>query len=189
MVESSEDRSGSPAEDSAARAPHFVHGPRGTRARMVDVGAKEATPRVALARAQVVLPAGLWERAASGGNPKGPVEEVARIAGVLAAKRTDTLIPLCHGLPLEHVDVWFHLAPGRGIDVYCEARCRAVTGVEMEALVGASIAALTVYDMLKGLDHGIRIEAVELLEKRGGRSGTWRAAGWDEIPDARANLG
>lgn len=166
------------------RLGHFVTGPDGVRARMVDVGAKPETERFALARATVELPPGLWSRAARGGNPKGPVEEVARVAGILAAKRTDELVPLCHGLPLHHVDVRFEVEDDTRVRVWCEARCRASTGVEMEALVGASVAALTVYDMLKGLDHGIRITAVELLEKRGGRSGTWCAPG--HVPsDAR----
>lgn len=157
---------------------HLVVEADGTRARMVDVGQKSAGERSALARARVHLPPRAFEALVSGQNPKGPVEEVARVAGVLAAKSTDRLIPLCHSIPLSFVDVTFVRGPGPRIDVLCEARCHGVTGVEMEALVGASVAALTVYDMLKGLDHGIRVEAVELLEKRGGRSGTWRAAGY-----------
>ncbi|MBI1379670.1 MAG: cyclic pyranopterin monophosphate synthase MoaC [Planctomycetaceae bacterium] len=163
----------------ASQLGHLVVDPEGARARMVDVGQKSASERSALARARVHLPARAFEALASGNNPKGPVEEVARVAGVLAAKSTDRLIPLCHSIPLTFVDVTFVRGPGPRIDVLCEARCHGVTGVEMEALVGASVAALTVYDMLKGLDHGIRVEAVELLEKRGGRSGTWRAAGYD----------
>ena len=165
-----------PTEGSATQLGHLVVEPGGARARMVDVGHKTAGERSALARARVHLPPLVWEALESGNNPKGPVEEVARVAGVLAAKSTDRMIPLCHAVALTHVDVTFVRGPGPRIDVLCEARCQGVTGVEMEALVGASVAALTVYDMLKGLDHGIRIEAVELLEKRGGRSGTWRAA-------------
>lgn len=171
--------SGAAPAGMASQLGHLVVDADGARARMVDVGQKSAGERSALARARVHLPPRAFEALASGRNPKGPVEEVARVAGVLAAKSTDRLIPLCHSIPLTFVDVTFVRGPGPRIDVLCEARCHGVTGVEMEALVGASVAALTVYDMLKGLDHGIRVEAVELLEKRGGRSGTWRAAGYD----------
>jgi cyclic pyranopterin phosphate synthase len=101
------------------------------------------------------------------------VTEVAREDGILAAKRTSELIPMCHSLGLDHVEILF--APGKDhLEVSCRASNRGRTGVEMEAMVGASVAALTVYDMVKALDHGIAIEKVELLEKRGGKSGTWR---------------
>lgn len=143
---------------------------------MIDVGEKVVTERRALARARVRFPPGVLARVLAGSGPKGPLEEVARVAGILAAKRTGDLIPMCHPLGLDHVEVTFD-TPGEDLlEVRCAASCRARTGVEMEAMVGASVAALTVYDMAKGVDKGIRIEAVELLEKSGGKSGTWRAA-------------
>lgn len=141
---------------------------------MVDVGQKPVTARTALARATVVFPPGLLAQVLATGGPKGPVVEVARLAGVQAAKRTGDLVPLCHPLGLDHVDV--EIAP-RGIDrleVRCRASCSGRTGVEMEALVGASLAALTLYDMTKALDPSIAIERVELLEKTGGKRGRWR---------------
>ena len=147
-----------------------------TRARMVDVGKKDPTDRSALARARVVFPPGVRDRVLAGAGPKGAVEEVARVAGVLAAKRTAELIPLCHPLGLDLVDVVFEPVGEDALEVRCRASNRGRTGVEMEALTGASVAALTVYDMAKGVDKGIRIEAVELLEKTGGKSGTWRRA-------------
>jgi cyclic pyranopterin phosphate synthase len=140
---------------------------------MVDVGAKEVTAREAVARARIRFPAGVLGAVLAGEGPKGPVTEMARAAGVLAAKRTGEWIPLCHTLPLDGVDLAFEQVGEDLLEVRCRAACRGRTGVEMEALVGASAAALTVYDMTKAMDHGIVIEAVELLEKRGGRSGTW----------------
>jgi cyclic pyranopterin phosphate synthase len=144
---------------------------------MVDVGAKPVTARSALARARVRFPAGLLPQVMRTGGPKGPVTEVARAAGVLAAKRTGDLIPMCHPLGLDHVEIRFEAERGASataLDVLCRASVRGRTGVEMEALVGAAIAALTIYDMTKALDPAIAIEAVALLEKRGGRSGAWR---------------
>jgi len=146
------------------------------RARMVDVSDKEVTVRTAVARALVRFPAGIRERVEAGQGPKGPVQEVARVAGVLAAKRTAELIPLCHPLGLDHVDVTFE-GGGDVLEIRCSVRVAGRTGVEMEALTGASVAALTVYDMAKALSKGILIERVELLEKTGGRSGAWRASG------------
>jgi len=152
--------------------------PSGRRgARMVDVGDKPVTRRTALARAFVVFPPGLLPRLLAGEGAKGPLVEVARLAGVLGAKRTGELIPLCHPLGLDHVDVTVAPAGEDTLEVRCEARTEGRTGVEMEAMTGASIAALTLYDMTKAASKGIRIERVELLEKTGGRSGTWRAAG------------
>jgi cyclic pyranopterin monophosphate synthase len=141
---------------------------------MVDVGDKPVTERSALARARLRFPAGVLERVLAGAGPKGPVTEVARAAGILAAKRTGELIPLCHPLGLDHVAIEFERAGEALLEIRCRAACRGRTGVEMEALVGASLAALTVYDMTKALDPAIRIEDVELVEKHGGRSGTWR---------------
>jgi len=143
---------------------------------MVDVGKKAAEPRSAWARALVRFPAGLRDVAWSGRGPKGPIGEVARCAGMLAAKRTAELVPLCHPLALDHLEITIEPRGTDLLEVHCRARTEARTGVEMEALVGASLAALTVYDMTKALDKGIRIEAVELVEKTGGRSGGWRRA-------------
>ncbi len=142
---------------------------------MVDVGAKPITRREAEARALVVFPRGVLAKILAGGGPKGPVTEVARTAAVLAAKRTDEIVPLCHSIPLDAVTVVFRRAGADRLEIRVRAACTGRTGVEMEALLGASVAALTVYDMSKALDHGIRIERLELIEKSGGRSGTWRA--------------
>ena len=142
---------------------------------MVDVGKKPVTARSALARAWVRFPPGLRARILAGAGPKGPIEEVARCAGILAAKRTAELIPMCHPLGLDQVEILFEPLGEDLLEIRCRANCAGKTGVEMEALTGAALAALTVYDMTKGLDHGIRIERIELVEKSGGKSGTWRA--------------
>jgi cyclic pyranopterin phosphate synthase len=141
---------------------------------MVDVGAKPATAREAIAVARVRFPSALAARVLAGRGPKGAVTEIARAAGVLAAKRTADLIPMCHPLALSHVEIEFALRGRRALEVRCKTACVGPTGVEMEALVGAAVAALTVYDMTKALDHAISIERVELVEKRGGKSGLWR---------------
>jgi cyclic pyranopterin phosphate synthase len=141
---------------------------------MVDVGTKPIRARSALARARVVFPRGLMTIVLDDRGPKGPVEEVARAAGLMAAKRTSELIPMCHPLGLDHLEIHFEPVDADVLEVRCRASCRGRTGVEMEALVGSAVAALTIYDMTKGLDHGIRITDVELLEKSGGRSGLWR---------------
>jgi cyclic pyranopterin monophosphate synthase len=140
---------------------------------MVDVGRKKTTDRSAIARARVRFPPGVLARVLAEGGGKGPVTEIARAAGLLAAKRTGELIPMCHPLGLDHLEIRF-VAREDTLEIRCRAATRGRTGVEMEALVGAAVAALTVYDMTKGLDHGIAIERVDLLEKRGGRSGLWR---------------
>jgi cyclic pyranopterin phosphate synthase len=145
------------------------------RARMVDVGAKAVTDRRALARATVRMAPATAAAVRDGNAPKGDVIAVARIAGIQAAKRTSELIPLCHGLPLSFVDVVAEVDAEAGtVTLTSEARTSAQTGVEMEALTAASVAALTVYDMVKGIEKGVEIAAVVLLEKSGGRSGTWR---------------
>lgn len=153
---------------------HVRSGPSGPESTMVDVGGKPVTERSALARARIRFPAGMLARVLSGGGPKGPVTEVARVAGIQAAKRTSEWIPMCHVLPLDHVGIEFEALEADLLEVRCRATCTARTGVEMEAMVGASAAALTVYDMTKALSHGIVIERVELVEKLGGKSGTWR---------------
>jgi len=145
------------------------------RARMVDVSSKPATERRAVAQA-VVRVSPQTARAVEAGNaPKGDVLGVARIAGIQAAKRTSELIPLCHPLPLSFVGVDGALDPEAGtITLRAEATTTGPTGVEMEALTAVSVAALTVYDMIKSMERGARIEEVVLIEKAGGRSGRWR---------------
>ena len=139
---------------------------------MVDVGHKEASERRAVARAVVRMAPETIEALRRGDAPKGDVVGTARIAGIQAAKRTSELIPLCHPLPLTFVDVSAEIAD-REVVLTAEARTRAETGVEMEAMTAAAVAALTVYDMVKGTERGVSIERVELVEKAGGRSGTW----------------
>jgi cyclic pyranopterin phosphate synthase len=144
-------------------------------ARMVDVGAKPQTARRAVARALVRMDPATAARVATDDAPKGDVLGTARIAGIQAAKRTGELIPLCHPLPLDHVDVEARVDAAAGtVTLTAEARVTARTGVEMEAMTAASVAALTVYDMVKGLEKGVEIASVVLLEKSGGRSGEWR---------------
>ena len=141
---------------------------------MVDVGAKDVTERRAMARAVVRMSPDTAALVEAGDAPKGDVVATARIAGIQAAKRTAELIPLCHPLPLSFVDIAVAIdAPAGEITLTAEARTSAQTGVEMEALTAASVAALTVYDMVKGVERGVTIGDVALLEKSGGRSGTW----------------
>jgi cyclic pyranopterin phosphate synthase len=142
-------------------------------ARMVDVSAKDVTRRHAVARAFVRMASETAAAVAAGDAPKGDVLGVARLAGIQAAKQTGTLIPLCHPLGLDHVDVRAEVADG-GVAIEAEASVEGRTGVEMEAMVAASVAALTIYDMVKGIERGVSIESVELVAKSGGRSGDWR---------------
>lgn len=144
------------------------------RARMVDVSEKAVSRRVALARGCVRMAPATLARIEEGGVPKGDVLAVARIAGIQASKRTGDLIPLCHPLPLSAVEVHFRPDADTGC-LWIEARCviDARTGVEMEALTAVSVAALTIYDMCKAVDRGMSIEQVQLMEKHGGRSGSW----------------
>ena len=142
-------------------------------ARMVDVSGKQVTRRRAVARAFVRMSADTAAAVAAGDAPKGDVLGVARIAGIQAAKRTGELIPLCHPLGLDHVDVRAAVVDG-GVAIEAEASVEGRTGVEMEAMTAASVAALTIYDMVKGIERGVRIESVELVAKSGGRSGDWR---------------
>jgi len=139
---------------------------------MVDVGDKQATDRRALARAVVRMSADTAAAVARGDAPKGDVVTTARIAGIQAAKRTAELIPLCHPLALSFVDVRIEVGEDR-VEIETEARTTGPTGVEMEALTAASVAALTVYDMVKGIERGVEIAEVVLLEKTGGRH-DWR---------------
>jgi cyclic pyranopterin monophosphate synthase len=147
------------------------------RARMVDVGEKPATERRAVARAIVRVSSDTARRVHDGDAPKGDVLGVARIAGIQAAKRTAELIPLCHPLGVSFVGVEGVVDPDAGtITLTAEARTTGPTGVEMEAMTAASVAALTVYDMVKGIERGAEIAEVVLLEKSGGRSGHWTRA-------------
>jgi cyclic pyranopterin monophosphate synthase len=141
------------------------------RARMVDVSAKTQSKREAEASAMVVMKPALLK--ALPANPKGDPLEVARLAGIMAAKRTAELIPMCHPLPLSHIDVRMRLCEN-GVAITSKVTTTAVTGVEMEALVAASVAALTVYDMCKALDKGIEIRHIVLERKSGGKSGDFR---------------
>jgi cyclic pyranopterin monophosphate synthase len=138
---------------------------------MVDVGAKTPTQRTAAARAFVAIAAHVLEALPS--NRKGDPLEVARIAGIMAAKKTADLIPLCHQLPLTHVALEFEIQT-KGIEITATAATVAHTGVEMEAMTAAAVAALTIYDMTKALDKGIEIQGIYLLEKTGGKSGAYR---------------
>ena len=145
------------------------------RPRMVDVSAKPVTARVAIARGRVRMEAATLSQVMDGGVAKGDVIGVAELAGIMAAKRTGDLIPLCHPLGLDAVEV--RIAPDPelpGLAVTAEVRCTGRTGIEMEAMTAVSIACLTIYDMLKAVDRGIVIEAVELVAKSGGKSGNWR---------------
>lgn len=139
---------------------------------MVDVGAKEATARRAVAEAEVAMSSELIDRFFQNDLPKGDAAAVARVAGITAAKKTADLIPLCHPLPLDGVEV--ELTPtGHGIRVLATVSTTGRTGVEMEALTAVSIAALTIYDMVKSVEREVEIRSVRLLEKSGGRSGSW----------------
>lgn len=138
---------------------------------MVDVGGKASTSRMAKAHAFVAMPPEVL--AALPSNPKGDPLQVARIAGIQAAKQTAMLIPLCHSLPLSYAEVRIHMEPD-GLRIESEARTQAQTGVEMEALTAVTVAALTVYDMTKALSKAIEIRDIYLLEKTGGKSGNYR---------------
>ena len=146
------------------------------RVAMVDTGGKAQTARRALASARVLMSAETVAALRAGRTPKGDPLETARIAGIMAAKRTAELIPLCHPLPLTHADVRAELRDD-GVYLEAEAATTAQTGVEMEALTAASVAALTVYDMCKAVEKGMQITDVRLEEKTGGKSGTWKRSG------------
>ena len=148
------------------------------RAAMVDVSGKQATSRFARARAVVRMSPDAAARVEAGDNPKGDVVAVARIAGIQAAKRTDELIPLCHSLALSQLDPDVAVDVEQGtVTITATARATDRTGVEMEALTACAVGALTVYDMVKGIEKGVVVEDLRLLEKTGGRSGDWRADG------------
>jgi cyclic pyranopterin phosphate synthase len=143
-------------------------------ARMVDVGAKEETRRTAVARGLVRMLPSTLALITAGGLPKGDVLATARIAGIMAAKRTSELIPLCHPLMLTHVAVNLTPDPAAGgVQIEVTVSTRGQTGVEMEALTGASVAGLTIYDMCKAVDRGMQITDIRVVRKTGGKSGDW----------------
>ena len=156
-------------DDHTSRLTHFDDA---GRARMVDVGGKAATNRRAVARAVVRMAPATAAAVARGDGPKGEVIATARLAGIQAAKRTAELVPLCHPLSLSFVDVRLEVSHDR-VDVEAEARTTGPTGVEMEAMTAAAVAALTVYDMVKGIERGVEIAGLGLVEKTGGKS-DWR---------------
>lgn len=143
-------------------------------ARMVDVGGKPETARAAIATGRIRMSTAALDAVREGSGPKGDVLAAARIAGIMAAKRTGELIPLCHPLALDAVSVDFAFEEG-AVRATARASLTGRTGVEMEAMTATSVALLTIYDMAKALDKGMVIEGVRLLEKTGGKSGTWRA--------------
>jgi cyclic pyranopterin phosphate synthase len=150
---------------------------------MVDVGHKPATAREAVARGHIRMSAAALRQVRSGTNKKGDPLQTARLAGIMAAKRTHELIPLCHQIPLEVVEIEFRPDPARAtLHIQARAATVARTGVEMEALVALSAAALTIYDMAKAIDRAMTIEAIRLVGKSGGRSGTFKRAGEPRWP-------
>jgi cyclic pyranopterin monophosphate synthase len=154
-------------------APQLSHVDREGRVRMVDVGAKAATAREARARGHVTMSATARRLVREGRSGKGDPLQAARLAGIMAAKRTADLIPLCHSLPLSHVSVEL-TATRTGFRIEATARTTAQTGVEMEALTAVAVAALTLYDMVKAVDKAMVIGEICLVEKRGGKSGDYR---------------
>jgi cyclic pyranopterin phosphate synthase len=158
-----------------ARAGKLSHIGAGGEARMVDVSAKPATERVAIAEGRVLMAAKTLDLVLAGNAKKGDVLGAARIAGIMAAKKTHELIPLCHPLAVSKVAV--DIAPDLklpGLTVRATVKVTGQTGVEMEALTAVSVACLTIYDMVKAVERGMRIEGIRLIEKRGGKSGTYK---------------
>ncbi len=155
--------------------PRLTHADEAGRARMVDVGAKKITRRRAVARGRVQFGAVAYRLLRENRLAKGDALAVARLAGIQAGKRASEWVPLCHPVPLEHLEVSIDLEDaGRGAVVTARAAARWTTGVEMEALVAVSAACLALYDMAKGVDRAITVSEIQLLEKSGGRSGTWK---------------
>jgi len=157
--------------------PTLTHFDNAGRAHMVDVAEKAETRRLARAGGRIVMRPETLQRIVDGRADKGDVLGIARLAGIQAAKRTGDLIPLCHPIGLTHVAVEFEIdAAASSVDCTATTECVGRTGVEMEALTAASVALLTIYDMCKAIDRGMVIEAIGLIEKSGGKSGTWRRA-------------
>jgi len=165
-----------PGKPAPLAKPSLTHIDAQGRAQMVDVGAKTVTRREAVAKAFVTMKPETLAAITSGRVEKGDVFATARLAGIMAAKQTPNLIPLCHPLPIEQVTVDLEPDVARGgVSITATVRIEAKTGVEMEALTAVSVAALTIYDMCKGMDRAMRIEAVRLVKKTGGKSGDWLA--------------
>jgi cyclic pyranopterin phosphate synthase len=157
-----------------AKSKKLTHLAKGGEARMVDVSAKAATGRVAIAEGRVLMAPATLDLVLAGNAKKGDVLGAARIAGIMAAKKTHELIPLCHPLPITQVAV--DIAPDKtGLAVRATVRVTGQTGVEMEALMAVSVACLTIYDMVKAVERSMRIEGIRLIEKSGGKSGRYRA--------------
>jgi len=156
----------------------FTHFDAQGQARMVDVGAKGETHRVAVAEGRIVMQAKTLKLVETGGHAKGDVLGIARVAGILGAKKTADLVPLCHPLPLHKMEIKFTLESHTS-SIRCEAVAETTgrTGVEMEALNAVQVSLLTIYDMCKAVDRGMTIETVRLIEKRGGKSGHWQRTG------------
>ncbi|MGB8698094.1 MAG: cyclic pyranopterin monophosphate synthase MoaC [Thermosynechococcaceae cyanobacterium] len=171
------------AQSSAENVSSLSHLDAKGRANMVDVSAKTATYREAIAQGQVRMRHETYLAIEAGNLPKGDVLGTARIAGIMAAKQTSTLIPLCHPLPLTGVEVSITGNPDLpGYLIQAKVRTKAETGVEMEALTAVSAAALTLYDMSKALEKSMRIEAICLVQKLGGKSGDWHAEAYSAAP-------
>lgn len=157
--------------------PQLTHLDSQGQAQMVDVSAKQATKRQAVAAAQVRMSAATFGAIASGNTPKGDVLGTARLAGIMAAKQTSSLIPLCHTIPIHKVEVQISPDPDLpGYKIQATVITKAETGVEMEALTAVSVAALTLYDMAKGLEKAITIESIHLVSKTGGKSGDYTSS-------------
>lgn len=150
----------------------FTHLDDQGNARMVDVGSKAVTVRTATAAAEVTITASVKEQLFAGDLPKGDALGVARVAAIMAAKRTSSLVPLCHPIPIDAIDVAI-TETTEGASVEVTARTSAKTGIEMEAMTAAAIGAVTLYDMIKGLDRGAEIGPIRLLHKSGGKTGEW----------------
>lgn len=176
---------GSADKDLASALSHLdVQG----QAQMVDMSEKAATVRVAIARAQVTMQATTLAAICAGNAPKGDVVGTARIAGIMAAKQTANLIPLCHPLPLHKVEVQIYPDPALpGFQIESTVKIKAETGVEMEALTAVSIAALTLYDMAKALEKGMEIQNIHLVSKSGGKSGEWHRSETANLSEAICN--
>lgn len=153
-------------------------------AHMVDVTAKDATKRVAVAAGTVRTRADVVDLISTNGLPKGDALATARVAGILAAKRTSDLVPLCHPLAITGVDIDFDIG-GAEVGITATVRTTDRTGVEMEALTAVSVAALTVYDMIKAVDRAASIDDIRVLHKEGGKTGTWSRVGSTGLPEAR----
>ncbi len=150
----------------------FSHLDDGNEARMVDVGDKEANDRAAVARGYVYMASETLQRLQAGAFAKGEVAQVSRIAGIMGAKRTSELIPLCHAIPIDDVELELAPCPEAGaVEITARGRCHAKTGLEMEVMTAVSVAALTIYDMCKSVDAAMRIGDIHLVEKTGGSSG------------------